>query len=200
MRWITTLTAVALIVAAAACGGSPTSPSGTGTFNLRLKDAPLPETMALLVTFSDVTAHVDGVGGSNKVAFANTTTTTDVTRTCDLLKLQNATDVLGVGQLPAGHYTMVRLVVKEAKLYDHQSPDGFTCVTGDVTTPPEGTPVNVQISGGEVKLNREFTVPEGGVTNMLIDFDAEKSVHQTGNGQWMMSPVISVLEVSNPAS
>jgi hypothetical protein len=30
---------------------------------------------------------------------------------------------------------------------------------------------------------------------MVLDFDGDKSVRETGNGQFMMSPVISVVSV-----
>jgi hypothetical protein len=31
---------------------------------------------------------------------------------------------------------------------------------------------------------------------MLLDFDGNQSIHLTGNGRYMMSPVISVLSVN----
>jgi hypothetical protein len=46
-----------------------------------------------------------------------------------------------------------------------------------------------------VKLNRQFTIPEGGATKILIDFDGDRSVHAMGNGRFSMSPVISIVSV-----
>jgi hypothetical protein len=46
-----------------------------------------------------------------------------------------------------------------------------------------------------VKLNREFDVSSATTTMMLLDFDGDKSVRDTGNGQYMMSPVIAVVSV-----
>jgi hypothetical protein len=31
---------------------------------------------------------------------------------------------------------------------------------------------------------------------MLIDFDGDRSIHQTGNGTYMMSPVIGIVRVN----
>jgi hypothetical protein len=31
---------------------------------------------------------------------------------------------------------------------------------------------------------------------MLLDFDGDQSIHQTGNGTYMMNPVVSVVGVS----
>ena len=61
--------------------------------------------------------------------------------------------------------------------------------------PQPVTSASVTIPSGEVKLNRAFDVPEGGATTVTIDFDGEKSVHETGSGEYMMSPVISVVSV-----
>ena|SRR5688572_3154689 len=117
--------AVLAIVAAAgiaACGGdSVTSPSGTGRLNLMITDSPYSDARALLVTFSEVTAHRAGEGGFTKLPFGDTTATA---RTCDLKKLVDRQDLLGVGPLPEGHYTMVRLVVSSATLYFDNASDG----------------------------------------------------------------------------
>jgi hypothetical protein len=53
----------------------------------------------------------------------------------------------------------------------------------------------VDVPSGTLKLNREFDVPVGGATTILIDFDADKSIHQTGNGKYKMTPVIGVVSV-----
>jgi len=43
-----------------------------------------------------------------------------------------------------------------------------------------------------IKLNRPFEIVEGMITELTIDFDAEKSVIKTGNGKYKMKPVIHV--------
>jgi hypothetical protein len=53
----------------------------------------------------------------------------------------------------------------------------------------------VEIPSGEVKLNRQFTVPTSGSTTMLLDFDGDRSIRETGNGRFMMTPVIAVTSV-----
>ena len=54
---------------------------------------------------------------------------------------------------------------------------------------------NVEIPSGEVKLNRQFTIPEAGATKILLDFDGDRSVNAMGNGQYRMTPVITILSV-----
>ena len=54
---------------------------------------------------------------------------------------------------------------------------------------------DLRIPSGEVKLNRGFTLAADKTTTMVIDFDGDKSIHQTGNGTYMMSPVIGITRV-----
>ena len=187
------IAALAIVAAAgiAACGSdSVTSPSGTGRLSLMIKDSPYSDARALLVTFSEVTAHRDGEGGFTKLPFGDTTATS---RTCDLKKLVDRQDMLGVGPLPEGHYTMVRLVVSSATLYFDNASDGPAC--SNVIAAPLGRSANLEIPSGEVRLNRQFEVAEGGGTTMLIDFDGDRSVTETGNGRFRMTPVIGVVSV-----
>ncbi len=192
MRWITTLTvAVAVAVATYACGG-PTSPTGTGTLNLRITDSPYSDAKALLVTFSAVSAQQgDTDTGRTNLAFAGGATT----RTCDLKKLVNAQDVLGVGTLPAGHYTMVRLVVSSAALYFDNPTAAADPACATTMTVPAGRTAALTIPSGEVKLNREFDVPTAGATTILLDFDGDRSVVELGNGGYRMTPVIAIVSV-----
>jgi hypothetical protein len=189
MRKIAVLAIVAAAIAGA-CGDSVVSPSGSGRLSLMIKDSPYSDAKALLVTFSEVTAHRDGEGGFTKIPFGETGATS---RTCDLKKLVDAQDVLGIGTLPEGHYTQVRLVVSSAVLYFEEASTGPACATAIPT--PGGRNANVAIPSGEVKLNRQFDVAASGATTMLIDFDGDKSVHETGNGQYRMTPVIGVVSV-----
>jgi hypothetical protein len=111
-----------------------------------------------------------------------------------LKKLQNANeDLLGVGALAAGHYTQVRLVVSAARLYFDNESTGPACAAAIAA--PAGDSATLAISSGEVKLNRQFTVPEGGATTMLLDFDGGGSIHETGNGAYRMTPVIGIVSV-----
>jgi hypothetical protein len=116
--------------------------------------------------------------------------------------------VLGAGSLPAGKYTQVRLVVASADLYFDNPSSGPACAP--TISAPAGDSAAVKIPSGEVKLNQEFTVTTGGTT-MLLDFDGDQSVKQTGssngngsgrggsNGDpstYIMTPVIRVVSVS----
>jgi hypothetical protein len=184
--------AIAAVVAVVtvACSDSPSSPSlSGGNFNLRLRDTPFTDAKAVLVTFSSVHAHRTDTDWT-VVPFINAATS----RTCDLKKLQTSEDILGSGALPAGHYTQIRLVVQSATLFFDNASSGAACASS--ITPPAGANSTLDIPSGEVRLNREFDAPTTGAVTMLIDFDGDGSIHATGNGRYMMSPVITILSVN----
>ena len=182
--------AAALALGTAACSDSPSSPSlSGGNFNVRLRDTPFTDAKAVLVTFSTVRAH-RSESDWTVVPFVNAATT----RTCDLKKLETSEDVLGTAGLPTGHYTQVRVVVQSATLFFDNASTGSACAT--TITPPAGANAPVEIPSGEVKLNREFDITSSSAMTMLLDFDGNQSIHLTGNGRYMMSPVISILSVN----
>lgn len=187
------LVSVALGVVSFGCSGdSPSGPSGTsGTLSLRITDSPFTDAKAVLVTFSEVTAHRSEESWS-KVPFADSAATS---RTCDLKRLEgSAQDLLGSGPLAAGQYTMVRLVVQSATIYfDNPSTSATPCASS--ITSPQGRSASVTIPSGEVKLNRGFTLAADTATTILLDFDGDRSIQETGNGRFTMSPVIGILSV-----
>jgi hypothetical protein len=178
---------------------SPPLPGGTvanSSLTVMLKDSPFSDAKALLVTFSEVNVHASGDSWVT-VPFASGASS----RTCDLKKLETAQDILGVGSLPAGHYTQLRLVVSKATIYLDNASSGPACAPSIAA--PAGANAPVDIPSGELKLNREFNLASGGGTTILLDFDGDQSVKLTGNGnghgngggQYMMTPVIAIVSV-----
>ena len=176
--------------------GGGTSPV-SGSLSIRITDSPFSEAKALLVTFSEVNVHRADGDAWQTIPFVSGSS-----RTCDLKKLQGPTDVLGVGSLPAGHYTQVRLVVSSASLYFDNASSGAACAPSIAA--PAGKSASVDVPSGEVKLNHEFTIT-GSATTMLLDFDGDQSVKQTGsdngngkgngNTKYLMTPVIRIVSV-----
>ena len=105
----------------------------------------------------------------------------------------SATDVLGTGPLSPGHYTMLRLVVSRATMYFDNPASGPACAPSIAA--PAGRNAAVDIPSGEVRLNREFDLTASNATTILLDFNGDQSIRQTGNGQYMMAPVIAIVSV-----
>jgi len=180
---------VILAATMTACGGdSATGPTGSSRLTVMLKDSPFSDARSLLVTFSEVSVH-KAEGEWTTVPFSDDASS----RTCDLKKLTSAQDVLGTGPLTPGHYTMVRLTVSSAALYFDNAAVGPACAS--TVAAPAGRTAAVEIPSGVVRLNRSFDVAEGKGSTMLLDFDGDRSVRETGNGRYMMAPVITVVSV-----
>jgi hypothetical protein len=190
MRHLRHAAAFTLTIVALACSSS-TAPSSTSSFSISLKDSPFTDAKALLVTFSEVSVHASG-GAFQMLPFASGATT----RTCDLLRLTTATDVLGTAPLAIGHYTQIRLVVSSATLY-FQNPSTSSTPCASSIPAPAGTSAPVTIPSGTVLLNQPFDIATTGTTtsNILVDFDGNQSIVATGNGGYIMTPVISIVSV-----
>jgi len=187
-RFLSASLAAALLALAIACGGSPTSATQSGSLSIMLKDSPFSDARAVLITFSEISVHSSG-GGWTTLAFSGGATS----RTCDLKQLTSAQDVLGTGPLPAGHYTQVRVTVTSAVLYFDNPATTGPCAATIAT--PAGRSASIDIPPAQIVLNREFDLPVNATTSILLDFDGDKSIIQTGNGTYKMSPVISIVTV-----
>src|SRR5262245_43791905 len=115
MRSLATFTCAAAALVSFACGSTnnPSGPSGgSGTLNMRLTDSPFSDAKAVLVTFSEVSAHHEDSEWTPVPFPADPNGVAVLERTCDLKKLNGPVDFLGGGLLTAGHYTQIRLMVK----------------------------------------------------------------------------------------
>jgi hypothetical protein len=154
-----------------------------------LTDSPYSDARAVLVTFTSVSVHASG-GSFMTVPFAGGT----ASRTCDLKRLVDSLDMLGIGALSPGHYTQIRLDVTSAAIYFDNPSSGPTACSAALPS-PAGRSAAVVVPSGEVILNREFDLPSTSSTTIVLDFDGEQSLRHTGNGTYMMTPVIGVVSV-----
>lgn len=197
-----TLIAGAAFAAAtiAACGGgggdsgSPApapAPAQSGTLGVSLTDAPACGFEAVNVTVSKVRVHQNAAAGENEGGWSDITL--NPARKINLLNLTNGVlDSLGATSLPAGKYNQLRLVL------DANAGTGTanTVVpTGTTAEKTLDTPSAVQ-SG--IKIAGQFDVVAGQRTDLVLDFDACKSVLTKGNGKYALKPVVKLVPtVSN---
>ncbi len=96
----------------------------------------------------------------------------------NLLDLQNGIDtLLAVGTVPTGTLKEVRFVLGSNN----------DIVINNITYPlsiPSGSE-----SGLKIKLNKNLNAS---LDSLLIDFDAALSIHQTGNGDYQLKPVLKI--------
>ena len=148
---------------------------GTGTLLLQITDGPgdLNITEAL-VTLSQIRVHYAGTNDSNITG--EWITVVDETQTFDLIALQDVTDFLGEANLSAGWYTQIRLQVDQA------------LVTID------GIQYDMEIPSKTIKLIKPWKIENDETLILTLDFDIQKSVHQTGNDKYIFKPTIKVIQ------
>lgn len=183
----------ALLLAAfvAGCGGGGgdgAGSGGSGTLGVSLTDAPACGFDAVNVTVRQVRVHqseaADGsAGGWSEI-------TLQPARKINLLELTNGVlEDLGETALPAGHYTQVRLMLSAN---DTSSPFRNSVVrsSGAGAQLALTTPSAVQTG---IKLVHGFDVPAGERVDLVLDFDACKSIVARGNGDYLLKPVVKVV-------
>lgn len=175
-------------------GGGGTAVAQPGTVSVSLTDAPACGYEAVVVTVKKVRIHQSS-SEDNPNGAGWRDITLDPPRTINLLSLNDPTqgnkglDYLGETQLPAGHYTQLRLVLDENQ--GNQPTANWIVLEGQPNTKiPLDTPSAIR-SG--IKLIHQFTVNSGQRGDLLLDFDACHSIVQTGNGTYKLKPVIKVI-------
>ena len=185
--------ALATVTVALGCGGGSDSPAaGTGTVRVSLTDAPACGYDAVNVTVSKVRIHRSDSASEDDGAWSDIAVTPS--RRIDLLQLQNGVlESLGDVQLEAGRYSQVRLVLEPNGA---GAPANSIVLTDDPSKAeiPLRTP-SAQQSG--LKLVHGFEVAAGETMDLVLDFDACRSVVKAGSsGNYNLKPVISVIPIA----
>jgi len=178
----TSLVVLLFSVFALSCGGSS---MGMGQVKISLTDDA--STSSPDGGSSDAGASQDGSNGSGWIVLCTDTQTIDLlsltggrfTPLCSRPAADGGVEEVPVA-VPAGNISQVRLHLVGAQLVFN---DGTPST--DVTVPSGTT------SGLKIDVNQ--TVPQGGALEIKLDFNAAQSIHKTGNGKYLMQPVIRVV-------
>jgi hypothetical protein len=143
----------------------------------------------VFVTVEKVGVHKSGTASDSDAGW--TEITLSPPRKIDLRTLDNGVlEELGTTPLPAGQYSQVRLVLAS------NSGTGTTSLANSVQ-PTGGTLTALATPSGQqsgLKLQAHIDVAAGQTTDLLLDFDACKSVVKAGNsGQFILKPVLTVV-------
>jgi len=181
--WVNCVAATFAALMLAACGGGGGSDAGgSGVLSLNITDAPvLNEDIAeVIVCFTAVIIHPSNGNPNIEEDVRNEDGSC---REIDLKALTNGNSVvLGEFDIPAGHYSWIRLDIDPAHTVIVER-----TVNGDpdeLETPadPADTiydPALLDCSScdqSHLKLNRSFTIENAGFIGFTIDFDLQKSL------------------------
>lgn len=167
--------------ALSACGGGGSSsnnatsppPAGVseqGSLTLLIGDGPLDEVDEVNITITEIILLGDD--GQQTIFDGEV-------GPINLLELQNVTELLFDGEVPAGDYSKIRLRISALEVVDN------------------GVAEAVQLpANGRIDLNPQgsFNISPNEDLVVQIDFDLDRSVHvvQTGNGRYRFRPVVFV--------
>ena len=154
---------------------NPVSQDLQGKSNLKIYLVDSPSSIDSLIIFvKRVEVHKSGSDSTSGWYVIN-----NDLRRFDLLQLRNgASAILGDTVLEPGQYSQIRLILSDGNYAVDQG------IQHKLTVP----------SGFQtgIKLNHEFTLEPNNLYELVLDFNVDKSVHVTGNGKYMMKPVIRV--------
>lgn len=193
-------TALAAAAALVACGGGGSSGSGTtptptpsnGTLAVALTDAPACGFDAVNVTVSKV--RVNQSANASDTDGGWTDITLAAPRKINLLNLSNGVlEALGTATLAPGKYTQVRLLLDPntgAGMANTVIPTAVPGAPGSGAEQTLETPSALQTG---IKIVADVDVAAGQRSDLVLDFDACKSVLARGNGKYALKPVVKAM-------
>jgi hypothetical protein len=180
----------ALALLLAACGGGGGiggTGSEPGTLRVAVTDAPSCGFDQVNITIEKVRVHQNTSAGDDDSGWSEIVLAPS--RRVDLLSLSNGVlEELGQTALPAGRYTQLRLVL---------AANGASAPFANSVVPTGGSEIALDTPSAQqsgLKLNVGIDVAANQVADIVLDFDACKSVVTRGNsGRYNLKPVITVI-------
>jgi len=161
-----------LLISLSLLSGCIEQPQAKGTLELKITDKPgdLNITKAW-INISTIQVHKSGNNTT-----AGWTTIIEDAKDFDLIQLRNITEYLGKENLTVGNYTQIRFNINKAN------------VTIDNVV------YNLTIPSKTIKLIKPFNITEGETTTLILDFDVNESITETGNNKYMLKPTVKVIQ------
>ena len=164
-------------------GDDDGTPSGIGSLVIEMTDAPIEDIAELWVYVSGLKLKPAG-GPVVRLREPEL-----VPGLYDLLNLRNGISViLADAMIEATTYQFIEIELDQSRSYLVEIADPLVQVP-------------MQIPSNKAKLNGgPFDVLPDGTTTVLFDFDAARSLHRKGNGEYQLKPFLQILEVEEEPS
>jgi hypothetical protein len=182
--------------------GTSSTGTGTGTLSIGLTDTSTTRYSAIYVTIDEVQVNKKSSSSGRNSGW---TVVARPEQTYNLLSLINGlTAVLGDKELEAGKYRQVRLIIgkhpeSENNLLGIPHPYANYVILNDGSDTIERLKIPSGFQTG-IKLVHNFMVLTNTVVELVLDFDACRSVVETGNGKYILKPTIKVIETDNKST
>jgi hypothetical protein len=176
--------------------------TGTGTLSLALTDSSTLKYKAIYVTIDEVKVNRRDNSSNGNSGWITVATPQ---QTYNLLNLINGlTAILGDSELEAGMYRQIRLNIgrhqeSENNILGVPHPFANYVILNDGSDTMEELKVPSGFQTG-IKLVHNFSVLENTVIELVLDFDACRSVVETGNNKYLLKPKIKVIETENKST
>ncbi|MDN7696446.1 DUF4382 domain-containing protein [Burkholderia cenocepacia] len=170
----------------AGCGGGDDGGgTQTGTLHVAMTDAPSCGFDHVYITVSQVRVNANANAADNDGGWSTVSLATP--QKIDLLSLTNGVLAdLGQTALPAGQYQQVRLVLAQNQ--------GNTLANSVVPTGgTEQALATPSATQSGYKIIQPFTVQPNTLVDLVLDFNACKSIVQRGNGSYALKPVVTAI-------
>jgi hypothetical protein len=189
--WII-LSLILLMFVACGGGGGPGGDVATGILSLSLTDASSSDYQAVFVTIDEVQVHLGG--NENNPNHWKSVDMPISPLTVDLFDLVNGVrEDLGLVDLDVGRYTQMRLIIG-----NDPNPDYHPFANYVITNTETPVVHELKIPSGYntgFKVVNGFTINADQMTELILDFDATRSVIQAGSsGQWLLKPTVKAIE------
>jgi hypothetical protein len=192
IKFIIIICCLFVMVSLTACSGGGSS--ADGSLSLVLTDATTNDYKAVYVTIEEVQVCTDD---ENEGDVNSWYTVAEPGGTYNLLELVNGVrEQLGVTDLEAGHYTQMRLIIGTtadggSNILDEVHPFANYIIDDENLCHELKIPSGIQTG---IKLVSGFNIYENQTTELILDFDASRSVVKAGNsGKWLLKPTIKVI-------
>lgn len=146
---------------------TPSAASGQGHAVIVIKDATAP-----IENVSSVAVTIDKVELHNRTSGWGTISTASQTYDLLALKKANLAMLLVDANIAAGTYEQIRLHVSK------------------VMVTASGKTTEAKLPSNSLKIVGNFTVVAGETSSAIIDILADKSLHLTGSGKYLLAPVV----------
>ena len=182
--------------------------TNAGILSLGLIDKSTDEYEAVYVTIDEVRVHRADADGDEDGDGGSWITVATPGKTYDLLELINGVIApLGVAELEPGIYTQMRLYLGAEpddglNVLDEPHPPFPNYVI--VKTPEDDPYRELKVPSGYksgIKLVQEFEIEADVTIDLLLDFDADKSVVKAGkSGKYLLKPTIKIIDTLKSAT